>query len=775
MFSVIASAHFLLGHAQVKVEKIDRRALVARHEIKISDFSSKRPLQVGNGEFAFSFDITGLQTFTPFNTMSNWGWHSSPMPAGASVDQFEGQTWMAHGRPVKYPMPDPARPQLSQWMASNPHRINLGRIGLILEKRDGSAVNVSDLKSVSQSLDMWSGVAVSRFTLEGVPVMVKTACDPNSDTLAVQVFSPLIQQKRLSVFLACPGDDPRYFASYVGDWSHPSPLKIKQLTGENSAVVSRDIDEGGHKINLKWQGSVTLKESVPPVEKLSILKAEYGVGHQWADVTDVVSRALVDDRLVYRTGPGLPDPAPGKGKSLKVTYLIDGMVQVVEAAENNELVIASSAERNRVEMVPSSDNGSLIFTPRFAPGEAPVDSAESIFAASRNHWKNYWMGGGAIDLSGSSDPQWRELERRIVLSQYLMAVNESGSLPPQESGLVNNTWYGRFHMEMVWWHGTHWALWNRWSHLNQYLGIYEKLLPGAKKLAKDQGYLGARWPKCLGPTLQEWPDQIHALLIWQQPHPIFFAELEYRANPTAETLRKWAPIVEASADFMASYAHFDEAGGRYVLGPPMVPVSENVDPKTNINPTFELSYWRFGLRTANEWRARMGQAKNQDWLKVEKGLSPLPQEDGVYVLNEGIEDMWTRFNFEHPALTGAYGMLPGDGVDRPVMKRTLDKVLATWRFDHVWGWDLPMLAMSAARLGEREKAVDLLLSSSQNFQFDEAGLATGGPYPYFPSNGGLLYAVAMMARGWDGAPSGHAPGFPAEGWRVRGEGLSTAP
>lgn len=48
--------------------------------------------------------------------------------------------------------------------------------------------------------------------------------------------------------------------------------------------------------------------------------------------------------------------------------------------------------------------------------------------------------------------------------------------------------------------------------------------------------------------------------------------------------------------------------------------------------------------------------------------------------------MWTRFNFEHPALIGTLGILPGDGVDRETMRRTLDKVAATWNFDRTWGW-----------------------------------------------------------------------------------------
>ena len=43
-------------------------------------------------------------------------------------------------------------------------------------------------------------------------------------------------------------------------------------------------------------------------------------------------------------------------------------------------------------------------------------------------------------------------------------------------------------------------------------------------------------------------------------------------------------------------------------------------------------------------------------------------------------------------------------------------------------------------------------------------------------NGGLLYAIAMMAAGWDGAPTNQAPGFPKDGdWLVRWEGLERAP
>src|ERR1700749_11851 len=106
-----------------------------------------------------------------------------------------------------------------------------------------------------------------------------------------------------------------------------------------------------------------------------------------------------------------------------------------------------------------------------------------------------------------------ELERRIVLSQYLMKVNEAGSLPPQESGLVNNGWYGGFRLGMVWWDAAHWGLWNRWAQLDRSMGIYNRLLAAAKQRAASEGYEGARWPKCIGPDGREWPHVIHSLLI----------------------------------------------------------------------------------------------------------------------------------------------------------------------------------------------------------------------------------------------------------------------
>lgn len=431
---------------------------------------------------------------------------------------------------------------------------------------------------------------------------------------------------------------------------------------------------------------------------------------------------------------------------------------------------------------PAGESESFSVVCRFAPkiDDVPTVRFEKALAVTMAHWEGFWASGGAIDLSGSSDPRWKELERRVVLSQYLLAVNEAGSLPPQESGLLNNSeWYGKFHLEMHWWHGAHYQLWNRWELFERSLSWYRDILPVACGIAQRQGYRGGRWPKMVGPDGRFGPSMCGPWLIWQQPHPIFYAEQNYRLNPTAKTLDKWKDVVFETAEFMASYAHRNENTGKYDLGPWVVNAAENnlAVKHITINPAFELSYWRYGLRVACAWRKRMGLPEKPDWKRVLVNLAPLPVENGVYVMWDGVPDMWTKYNRSHPDVIGTGAFLPNEGVDMNTLQKTVDKVFEQWDMGTTWGWDFPWLAMAAARVGKPQKALDaLFLEAAHKNDYSVCGVNMGGPaYTYFPGNGGLLYAVAMMAAGWDGGPERDAPGFPDDGtWLVRHEGLLKA-
>lgn len=676
-------------------EPIDREAVVKRHRVCTTGTLLKSPAQVGNGKFAFGMDITGLQTFVPFNTLSDWSWHSFPLPEGMRAEDYRPVAVETHGKKIAYELRNPDQPELSEWLTKNPHRYNLGRIGFRLLREDGTEAREIDLGNARQEIDLWTGVVYSRFELNRKEVKVRTVCHPDKDMIGVSIESELLNDGNMSIYLDFPYPDGRYFKHYIGRYDtisgHTSTF---EKLAPNSVRITRTMDDTHYYATLDWTGPATFSRE---------------------------------------------------------------------------------SEKAHTFLLQPRHTSTFSFTCCFSP-EPVADVTESVASIERKSaasWEKYWRSGAAVDLSGSKDPRWLELERRIVLSQYLMRANESGLFPPQESGLVNNGWFGRFHFEMIWWHGVHYGLWNRMECFDNYLNVYKDFMPKALERAKSEGRSGARWPKCTGNFNREWPGSAHAYLIWHEPHPIYFAEMQYRQKPAPETLEKWKDVVLNTADYMADYLFYDKKTKQYVLGPPVVVVSENTDPLQTINPIFELGYFRYGLRTALEWADRLGlsEKRTKKWKEVLSKMAPLPVADGVYTTYEGIPDMWTKYTYEHPALTGVYGMLPGDGVDLPTFKHTLEKVCKEWQFNRIWGWDFPMLAMAAARTGQPALAIDMLMHPSAGFQFDEHGLATGGPFPYFPSNGALLTAVAMMCGGWDGS-EGEAPGFPKDGsWTVRYEGF----
>jgi len=655
-----------------------RRALVERHDPVLHNLDPRSPLSVGNGEFAFSADVTGLQSLgpvydshVPLCTQSQWGWHSFPFPGGPS--QLRLEMFDTYGRQVGYATSSQGQETLFNWLRENPHRLNLGRIALLL---DGRPVEPGDLTRIEQRLDLWNGILQSRFRLADWPVTVLTCCHPARDAVAVSIESPLLSSGRLCVALTFPYGSPAMNAS---DWSSAGKHRTWVAARDSHNVtIRRQLDADSYWVRLHWTG-----------------------------------QAQAEPRGEHR------------------------------------IVLAGAHLEFTCEFAPRDFDSSPL---------APAAARE----ASRAHWNAFWSGGGAIDLSSSTDPRAHELERRIVLSQYLTAIQCAGSAPPQETGLTCNSWYGKFHLEMHWWHAAHFVLWGRAPLLERSLGWYSSILPMAREKARRQGYSGARWPKMTSLDGRDSPSSVGELLIWQQPHPIALAELCYRAHPSRETLERYRDMVMESAEFMASFAAL--RNGRYVLGPPLIPAQENHPPRETWNPTFELAYWREALGIAQRWRERLGLAPQRRWEEARAKLSPLPVQDGVYLAHENCPQTYTARNRDHPSMLGAYGMLKGEGVDRETMRRTLHKVLECWRWADTWGWDFPMTAMTAARLGEPETAVQALFIDSPKNTWLPNGhnwQRPGLPL-YLPGNGGLLTAVAMMAA-WNG--------FPKTAWKARWEGL----
>ncbi|KAL2827461.1 Six-hairpin glycosidase-like protein [Aspergillus pseudoustus] len=688
-------------------QRINRKNVVRRFNPVRTTLSTTTPMQVGNGNFAFGADITGLQTVLPFNILSSWCWANDSLPTTpgqTDPSDYTGMDYWTHGRLVNYAIPNPAEPEISQWLIANPHRVNLGRVGFLYKGRN---ISTDDISDIHQSLDLYTGVLTSKFSLHGQRVTVTTIADPDDDVVAVEVQSSLLKDGSLGVFFDYPltTGANKFEAPFVGNWTAISAhtTGLKKVTAHR-AVVSHLLGSTTYYNLLQW-------------EQAGSIQGPFNGTHRY-----------------------LLQPI---GRSNKFT-----------------------------------------FTTRFSEsikGGSGSKAFRSVKSSSTRWWANYWESGAFVDLIASSSSDAEELQRRIILSQYLLAVNSAGKDPPQESGLQNNGWYGKFHLEMTFWHLGHWARWDKFYLLDRSLGVYNRFLPSSIARAQAQGYEGARLGKMSDPSGRSAPGAQNALLIWQQPHPMFFAELEYRAaaaapsNKATTTLRKWDTLLDELATWMVSYAWWNASTGVYDLGPPMYPSSENTSPNVTYNPTFELAYWRFGLKIAANWKVRQGIEVPTAWMHVLDNLAPLPVVDGAYSISEDQPDMWTNKDYttDHPSQIAVYGLLPPTpGVDVSTVNATMAKVLEVWQLENSYGWDFPMLAMTALRLGNVEGAVAWLLN--EHFQFDDVGNPVGTanvvPTPYFPASSSLLFAVAMMAGGWDGAEGAH---FPAH-WGAKVEGFTAS-
>ena len=680
---------------------------------QVASFDSLASLSVGNGEFAFTVDATGLQTFpamyskgVPLGTQSQWGWHSFANPKGYKHEETLKSFDFGRGHEELYAcqFKEPGRQkESSDWFRVNPHRLHLGIIGLEL----GEEVKASDITEIQQTLNMWKGEITSHFMLNGNAFDVQTVCHPNQDMISACVTS----RAHVGVNLRFPyptGGHADDACNWNANDKHSTTI-VRQ--DAQSALLKRVLDETTYYVTLRWEGKANLAEKS---KNYFVLTPE-------------------EDMLAF----------------------------------------------------------SCLFTPNFQgtvfesdPAVYADDKALPAFtetaAASATYWTDFWKNGAAVDFSHCTDPRAKELERRVLLSQYLLAIQSAGSVPPQETGLTYNSWFGKFHLEMIWWHQAWQPLWGHANLLDRTLGWYETVEPVAREIARRQGFPGVRWMKMTDPSGTEAPSNVGSFLIWQQPHFIYLAELVYRANPSDEVIKKYNRLVQETAEFMYAFATYDEFHGRFILKG-AIPAQETLRAATTINPPFELSYWHFAMQTAQKWRERAGEKRNLEWDEMIDKLSPLAyNEDHLYLASEDAVDTYKdiRFTSDHMAVLGAVGILPMNKLIRDdYMKNTLHWVWDNWNWGKTWGWDYPMTAMNATRLGEPEKAVGALLMDKRTNTYLQNGhnYQDGRLRCYLPGNGGLLTAVALMCAGWDGCQVKN-PGFPQDGtWDVRWEGLKPMP
>ena len=666
-----------------------------RHNPALTDISPASPLTVGNGSFAFTADVTGLQTLdrlyageTPLCTMADWGWHRipAPVPSGRyTLSDVRMDHFPFRGREVAYAgtrFPETA--EAYDWLRQNPHKAHLARIGLRLAGNDPEP---GDISGIRQVLDLSSGLLESRYLLQGTPCRVLTCCDPERDILAVRVESDLLREG-LTVDLDFPYGSPEISGA---DWNQPA----RHRTGLSDGLIRRQMDD-----------------------------------------------------LCFLIRP----EAPG--------------ARITQAGPHRIRIAAGGT--------------CLSLTLAFGREDVPTSGGfQAVADRCAAWWQRFWNRGGMLDLSASADPRAPELERRVVLSLYLLAVNSAGRMPPAETGLTCNSWYGKAHLEMHFWHMAWAPLWGHADLLARALPWYHAHLPQARENAARNGFRGARWPKMVGDDAGDSPSSIAVYLVWQQPHILILLDMLLRAarqeRPEAvpALLREHWPLVRETADFMADFP-VPDASGIFHLEPPMIPVQERYAPGTVRDPAFETAYWKFGLEAAVRWAHALGEEPSPAWKETAARMAPPPSAEGRYIAHAGAPDTFSRYLDDHPSMLQCFGLLPGRDLDPARMAATLDAVLEKWDYSGLWGWDFAVLAMTALRLGWPETALDQLLcptpkntyvASGHNRQASRADLPL-----YLPGNGSLLLACAMMAAGWDGADR-PAPGFGVPGWQAAREGI----
>ncbi|KAK7443650.1 hypothetical protein Landi51_08998 [Colletotrichum acutatum] len=688
---------FLLAPA-LAAAAIDRKAIiesfnVVRTEVPKAIDNTTTPLQVGNGDFAFNFDITGTQSLVPFNTLSSWGWHKDTLPQnGEKLDEYVGVPIVTHGREVIYDLEDPKLPEISKWLSANPNRINLGRISLSYKNE-----TLSSITEPRQVLDLWNGVTTSSFKVDGEDVKVVTQGDFDTDSVTFDIESILIYEGTLRVEFDFPfppihkvektSDFEVFMGSYQFPDNHTTSIVQPDTTSDDTAHIHHTMQETSYYQNLRW----------PKESPLTLRR----IGKQDSNMTNAHRYALF--------------PA------------------------------ASGKNATR-------PNG-LSFTAQYSLQPQRPSLPSSIRRRNSLDWQKYWQEGGFVDLTQSSNPNATELQRRIILSQYAMRINSAATgQPPQESGLVYNGWWGKFHMEMVVWHCAHWATWGRSKYFDRiFPAVYEDLLPSAEARARRMGWEGAR------------------------------------ANQSRETLQRWDRVITSTAQYMASFAWFDSSSGKYDLGPPIQGVTENSSPTEISNLAYELAYWQWALNAACDWKKRLEQNCSPTWSRVAENMASPPEYDGLFApwVGGGVNASWwdnPQLNKDPRSVIMLQGMVPDTPltlkVSPEVGVRTADKVWDVWGDAQMRGWGRNVLAINSARIGNPERAI-YHLTNFGYWTFGDQGFAhrsgpSPSPPPYFPGNGGFLLAIGYMAAGWAGS-EGHAPGFPKDGtWVVKHEGMLQA-
>ena len=193
LIAVAAAGSFLWGE-----ERLDREAIAARHSI--CSESAEMTVPLGNGEFCFNADGTGLQTFAG-SAFDHRAWFAVPLPAGRTAEDVPPAGTFQQGRstgPDPFP---PGKEDLFEWMTDSLHPMNLVRVRFV--HADGSGLASGEVTGVNRKLDLWTGLHRTGWMWQGEPVAVETAVGDDA-SVAVRAVSPALGSGALAIAVDFP-------------------------------------------------------------------------------------------------------------------------------------------------------------------------------------------------------------------------------------------------------------------------------------------------------------------------------------------------------------------------------------------------------------------------------------------------------------------------------------------------------------------------------------------------------------------------------------------
>ena len=101
-------------------------------------------------------------------------------------------------------------------------------------------------------------------------------------------------------------------------------------------------------------------------------------------------------------------------------------------------------------------------------------------------------------------------------------------------------------------------------------------------------------------------------LLWKQPQPLHFAEIDYKIHPNKETLEKWAEVVNGTVEYMVDFLTLDKETDTYHI---QLNMGRGEWGANRDNPQV-LGFWHWGIEQGQIWRERMGLKRNKEWDTV---------------------------------------------------------------------------------------------------------------------------------------------------------------